>query len=448
MGAHDVVIEMFTKEVRTITYRIVDTGCCRVRRLDHHGGEAEGQTESYTPGLFVESRWIPGKAYRPIDGDELTATRRARLAVTCNNARAMTVHDLPRITPSFAPQPEGVAWPIEQWPRGTHPQQANLDLVVDQIFTNDELAATNAVVVIQGGRVLVERYAGEREFFDRPAEPITASSPLLSWSMAKSMLHMIIGTLVDEGRLDPDQLAPVPEWRDQDDPRHQIRLRDLLAMRDGLGFVEVYEVGQPSDVIEMLFGQGKEDTAAYTARVALAHEPGTFFNYSSGTSNLLSRIVADVVGYADTYRDYLARRLFSPLGMKSAEATFDDTGVWVASSFVHATALDFAKFGLLYLRGGEWNGSQLVTREWAATAQTPLSLEEESGSFYSWQWWVTGDQYGTYWASGYEGQMISVVPALDALVLRFGHTPAENYPALYAWRARVLDVLSKDYAPS
>jgi CubicO group peptidase (beta-lactamase class C family) len=360
----------------------------------------------------------------------------------------MTNHELPHVTPKFSPQPSSVTWPTINWLRGTLAEQQALDDVVDEMFTDAELAVTNAVIVVQGGRVLVERYAGEKEFFDRPAEPITASSALLSWSMAKSMLHMIIGTLVDEGRLDPDQLAPVPEWRDEDDPRHQIRLRDLLAMRDGLGFVEVYDVGQTSDVIEMLFGQGKEDVAAYTARVALAHEPGTFFNYSSGTSNVLSRIVADIVGYAKEYRDYLECRLFSPLGMSSAEATFDEAGVWVASSFVHASALDFAKFGLLYLRGGEWDGTKLISREWAATAQTPLSLDEESGSFYSWQWWVTGDQYGTYWASGYEGQMISVVPALDALVLRFGHTPAEHYPALYAWRARVLDVLASNYAPS
>jgi CubicO group peptidase (beta-lactamase class C family) len=360
----------------------------------------------------------------------------------------MTEPTLPLITPRFVAHPMDVAWPSNEWPRATHPQQLELEGVVNEMFSTDELAVTNAVVVIQGGRVLIERYAGEREFFDRPAEPITATSPLLSWSMAKSMLHLIIGTLVDEGRLDLEQLAPVPEWRDHDDPRHRIRLRDLLAMRDGLGFVEEYEIGQTSDVIEMLFGQGKENVAAYTAQRALAHQPGTFFNYSSGTSNLLSRIVADVVGYADSYRDYLARRLFSPLGMKSAEATFDDAGVWVASSYVHATALDFAKFGLLYLRGGEWNGTQLVSREWAGSAQTPLSLDQESGSFYSWQWWVSGDQYGTYWANGYEGQMISVVPALDALVLRFGHTSAEHYPALYAWRARVLDVLSTNYAPS
>jgi CubicO group peptidase (beta-lactamase class C family) len=360
----------------------------------------------------------------------------------------MTDREVPHVPPKFSPQPSNVTWPTVMWSRGTNANQQTLDTVVDEMFSDANLAVTNAVIVIQGGRVLVERYAGEREFFDRPAEPITDTSALLSWSMAKSMLHMIIGTLVDERRLDPDQLAPVHEWRDESDPRHQIRLRDLLAMRDGLGFMEEYDASLESHVIEMLFGQGKEDVAAYAARVALAHEPGTFFHYSSGTTNILSRIVADVVGYGDAYRDYLERRLFSPLGMTSAEATFDEAGVWVASSFVHASALDFAKFGLLYLRGGEWDGGQLISREWAATAQTPLSLDEESGSFYSWQWWVTGDEYGTYWASGYEGQMISVVPALDALVLRFGHTPAEHDPALRAWRTRVLDVLSSNYAPS
>ena len=349
--------------------------------------------------------------------------------------------DLPLIVPAFAPQSSGVEWPNAEWPRGEHPRQGELDAVVDEVFTTDELDLTNAVVVIQGGRVLVERYAGVQEFFDRPAEPINASSQLLSWSMAKSMLHMVVGTLVDEGRLDPDQLAPVLEWRDEADARHQIRLRDLLAMRDGLAFVEEYEIGQTSHVLEMLFGEGQEDVAGYTARLPLAREPGTFFNYSSGTSNVLSRVVADVVGHGDPYRDYLAHRLFEPLGMSSAVATFDPTGVFIASSYVHATALDFAKFGLLYLRGGRWDDEQLVSRAWAATAQVPLSVDDESNSYYSWQWWVTGDQYGTYWASGYEGQMINVVPALDTLILRFGHTSSDRYPALDAWRGRVLDVL-------
>ena len=354
----------------------------------------------------------------------------------------MTGAALPLIVPAFAPQPPGVAWPTDEWPRGGHPRQSELESVVDDAFTKDELALTNAVVVIHGGRVLLERYAGAQQFFDRPAEPIDASSQLLSWSMAKSMSHMIIGTLVDGGRLDPEQLAPVPEWSDEDDPRHQIRLRDLLAMRDGLAFVEEYEIGQTSHVLEMLFGEGQEDVAAYAARLPLAHEPGTFFNYSSGTSNILSRVVADVVGHGDAYRDYLTAHLFAPLGMRSAVATFDPTGVFIASSYVHASALDFAKFGLLYLRAGQWGDEQLISRDWAATAQIPRSRDEESGSYYSWQWWVTGDAYGTYWASGYEGQMINVAPALDALVLRFGHTPSDHYPALNAWRARVLDVLT------
>ena len=351
--------------------------------------------------------------------------------------------DLPRVTPQFAPQPAGVAWPTAQWPRGTSDHQEELESVVDQMFSDERLAVTNAVVVIQGGRVLAERYGGEQFHFDRPAEPITEASPLLSWSMAKSVLHMIIGTLVADGRLEPDQLAPVLEWRDPLDPRHQIRVRDLLAMRDGLAFIEVYELGQVSHVIEMLYGEGKDDMAAFTAALPLAHEPGTFFNYSSGTTNVLSRIVADLVGYGDGYRSYLHDRLFDRIGMASAVPTFDSRGVFVASSLLHANALDFARFGHLYLRGGEWDGVQLIARDWAGSAQVPTSLDEESGTYYSWQWWVTGDQYGTYWASGYEGQMISVVPTLDALVLRFGHSPDEQYPARYEWRSRVLDVLAK-----
>jgi CubicO group peptidase (beta-lactamase class C family) len=353
------------------------------------------------------------------------------------------MESLPSVLPRFAAQPSGVAWPTYEWPRGEMANQDELDAIVDEMFTDEKLAVTNAVVVVQGGQVVSERYGGEQFHFDRPAEPITRDSQLLSWSMAKSILHMIIGTLADEDRLNPEQLAPVPEWSDEADPRHQIQVRDLLAMRDGLAFVEEYEIGQTSHVLDMLYGEGKDDMAAFTAALPLAHEPGTFYNYSSGTTNILSRIVADLVGYGDDYRAYLERRLFEPIGMTSSVATFDTCGVFVASSFVHARALDFAKFGLLYLRGGEWENQQLISREWAATAQVPLSVEASSGHFYSWQWWVSGDQYGTYWANGYEGQMISVVPALDAIVVRFGHTPEENSEPRMAWRERVLAVLAK-----
>ncbi len=350
--------------------------------------------------------------------------------------------DLPTLTPRYAPAPAGVPWPTTAWPRGELANQAALERVVDEAFTEPSLGITNAVLVVRGGRVVAERYGGVQEFFDRPAELITDESPLLSWSMAKSVLHAILGTLVDAGRLDPDEHAPVGAWCDPLDPRHRIRLRDLLAMRDGLDFVETYELDQPSDVLTMLFGDGRHDMAAFAAGRPLAHEPGTVFNYSSGSSNILSGIVADVVGHGEPYLAYLRDTLFAPLGMSQATATLDDAGVVIASSYVHARAQDFARFGLLYLRGGEWEGRQLVSRAWIDTAQIPLSRDEESGHYYAWQWWVSADPYGTYWASGYEGQMIAVVPALDALVLRFGHTPAENDPDLYRWRARLLEVLA------
>ena len=350
--------------------------------------------------------------------------------------------DLAHVTPSYAPQPAGVAWPTDEWPRAEVPRQGELEEVVDELFNHDDLASTHCALVIQGGRVLVERYDGVQEFFVRPAEPFASSSRFISQSLAKSVLHMILGTLVDERRLDPAQRAPVLEWSDPADPRHEIRIADMLAMRDGLDFVENYEVGQVSDVLEMLLGGGAHDMAAYAASRPLAHVPGTHFNYSSGTTNLLSRIVADCVGYGDDYVSYLQDRLFGPVGMRSAQPLLDPSGNWIASSWLHATAQDFARFGLLYLRGGEWDGRRLTSTSWTDTAQVPLSQDEESGDFYSWHWWVTGDRYGTYWASGFEGQMISVVPALDALVLRFGRTPEENYPALQAWRSRVLDVLA------
>ncbi|HVB19108.1 MAG TPA: serine hydrolase [Acidimicrobiales bacterium] len=347
------------------------------------------------------------------------------------------------MAPSFAPSGGETPWPTNEWPHATMTNQDELESLTSELFDDTTLGATNAVVIIRDGQVLVERYAGVREFFDREPEPITATSPLLSWSMAKSVLHFLVGTLIDEHRLDLAQRNVAPEWREAGDPRGAITLSDLLAMRDGLDFVEIYEVGQRSDVIEMLFGEGKGDVAGFAADRPLAHEPGSFFSYSSGTSNIISRLVADTVGRGDAYQDFLRKRLLLPLNMSSAEATFDETGVFVASSYLHASALDFAKFGLLYLRGGEWEGRQLVSREWTLNAQVPLSRDEESGHYYSKHWWVSGDPYGTYWASGYEGQMISVVPALDALVLRFGHTSAEHYPALYAWRRRVLDLLAE-----
>ncbi|MHB1905450.1 MAG: serine hydrolase domain-containing protein [Acidimicrobiales bacterium] len=345
--------------------------------------------------------------------------------------------ELPRVTPAVAPS--SGPWPRGAWPRSATPPA--LEDLVEEAFCDPAYGETNAVVVVREGAVVAERYGGLRPHLDRPAEPVGPATELLSWSIAKSFLHALVGILVDEGRLDPARRAPVPEWADPTDPRHAITLADLLAMRSGLAFGEVYDVESASDVVEMLFGEARADTAGFAAAKSLVEAPGAVFRYSSGTSNILSRIVADVVGPGEAYRRFIDERLLEPLSMR-ARPEVDGRGVFVASSFLHASALDFARFGLLYLRGGVVGGRRILSEEWVATAQRPTGRDEESGEYYAWHWWVTGDAHGSYFASGYEGQMIVVAPALDALVLRFGHTPEAAYPALAAWRARVLDALA------
>jgi CubicO group peptidase (beta-lactamase class C family) len=333
-----------------------------------------------------------------------------------------------------------VAWPTLEWPRGE--PTARVAQLVDAAFTDEAVATSLAVVVVQGGRLIAERYGGTLPHFDRPPEPVTNETPLLSWSMAKSITHFLVGLLVDEKVLVPGSPAAVPEWGGDGDPRGAITLADMLAMRDGLRWVEDYVDGEVSDVIEMLFGSGVSDTAAFAAAKALAHGPGTVFNYSSGTTNLISRLLASHVGAGDAFEGFMRDRLFEPIGMRSARVTLDGAGTFIGSSYVYATAHDFARFGTLYLRGGEWDGSRLISRSWVDTAQVPLSHDPDSESYYSWHWWLPGDEFGTYVANGYEGQLIAVVPALDAVVVRCGKTPAEGYPALRRWRNELVAALA------
>jgi CubicO group peptidase (beta-lactamase class C family) len=255
--------------------------------------------------------------------------------------------------------------------------------------------------------------------------------------MAKSMLHAAVGILVGEGRLRLDAPAPVPQWREPNDPRRVITLQQLLEMRDGLDFVEDYVDARASDVIEMLFGAGKDDVAAFAADRKLVAPPGHRFNYSSGTSNIVSAVVGGEVGLGESYTRFLHDRLFEPIGAMSARPTLDAAGTWVASSYVHATARDFARFGYLYLRDGVWDGRRLLPEGWVDHGRRVRSVDPEDGSLYGAHWWVVGDGHGSFWASGYEGQSVLVCPALDLVVVRLGKTPREHSPRLDEWRAAV-----------
>ena len=355
------------------------------------------------------------------------------------------------------PQPEGVPWPTDEWPRA-EPLDAvagALQALLDEITTDTaRYGTTFAVAVVHRGRLVAERYGGELEHWDRPHEPVTPDTRLLSWSMAKSMLHAVVGMLVGEGRLSLDEPAPVPEWAgtgdpndpggtdapDAVDPRRAITLDHLLAMRDGLAFSEVYDDAGTSDVIEMLFGAGHADMAHFAADRPLAHPPGTVFNYSSGTSNIVSGVVARTVGPGEPYRRLLQDRLFGPLGMRSADPRFDDAGTFAGSSYVYATARDFLRFGLLYLRDGVWEGERLLPGGWVDHGRRIRSYDEPEDRWYGAHWWSVGDDLGTFWASGYDGQSLMLCPPLDLMVVRLGRSPEDHHnPNLRAWRAAMVD---------
>ena len=342
-------------------------------------------------------------------------------------------------------QPGDVPWPTEDWPVGELPAGVDgaLAPLLDAAFDDSSpIATTHAVVIIHHGRLVFERYHSALEHFDRPPTPVTADLPLLSWSMAKSMLHAVVGILVGEGRLDLDAPAPVPEWADPADPRHAITLRQLLAMRDGLDYVEEYESEDP-DALRMLFGDGRADMAHFAADRPLAEAPGARFNYSSATSNIISGVVARVVGPGEPYARFLHSRLFAPLGMTSADPEFDEAGTWAASSFLRATPRDFARFGLFYLRDGVWDGVRLLPAGWVDYGRTLVSVDEDDMPFGAHWWGLAGDNsLGTFRAAGYEGQSISICPPLDLVVVRLGRTPVDRSDNLIPWRVAMVEAFA------
>ena len=326
-------------------------------------------------------------------------------------------------------QPAGVPWPTKEWPTGPAPSAA-VGASVDRLLAQPpELGLTLAIVVIHRGRIVAEGYGPDTD----------DATTLISWSTAKSVTHSLVGLLVGDGRLALDGPAPVPEWEAPDDGRHPITVQQLLEMRSGLRFAEDYVDAGVSDVIEMLFGRGQHDVAAFAADVPLDHPPGTVWSYSSGTTNIVSRVVGDAVGGGEAgVRRFLHDRLFEPLGMASADPRFDDAGTFIASSFLYATARDFARFAYLYLRDGVWEGERLLPEGWVDHARTsvPVPPEEEFG--YGAHWWLWREYPGAFAAHGYEGQYLIVVPDRDLVVVRLGKTPVELRPALVAELHRLI----------
>lgn len=369
-----------------------------------------------------------------------SATAVYRQGLGCTLARGTTAEALRAEAPSVpaARDTAGLPWPTgdlgaEPSPLPETDVQA-LSAAVAAGFANPEWN-TRAVVVVQSGSIVAERYA---EGFD-------ATTPLTGWSMTKSVTSTLIGIAAGEGHLDISQPAGLPEW--SDDARAQLTVDQLLRMSSGLDFSEVY--GAFGDATHMLFVA--PSTVAYAARSPLAHEPDAVWSYSSGTSNLLQRILRRAVG-EESYHAYPRTALFDRIGMRSAVIEPDAGGDFVGSSFMYATARDWARFGLLHVQDGTWEGERLLPEGWVtyATAPTEAAPRGEYGA----QWWLNAgspdDSQDRRWpelpldaydASGFEGQNVLVVPSRDVVIVRLGLSPDREVWNFGAFAAGVLRAL-------
>lgn len=324
----------------------------------------------------------------------------------------------------LVPLPAGqdkTPFPTEGWMirDAADPLRVAIERIMARAFEGERpeaLAQTRAMVVIVHGQLTAERYS----------RGITADTRLQSWSMAKSVLHAALGIAIADGKLDPDAPAPVREWQSAGDRRRAVTLRQLAEMTDGLAFREHYG-DTSSEVMQMLFGAGRGDVGGAAAKTKLGHAPGSVWNYSSGSANILSRILRDALGGREAYAAFLRERLFAPLGMTSAVAEFDTSGTWIGSSYVHASARDFAKFGLLYLNHGLWEMRQLLPRDWVLGASRPSGA---SHGAYGTLFWLNAKDPASgraalsdklppdlFFARGFGGQLIIVLPSHDAVIV-------------------------------
>jgi CubicO group peptidase (beta-lactamase class C family) len=296
--------------------------------------------------------------------------------------------------------------------------QDELDAAVEEAFNGGGEERVRAFLIVYGGAVVYERYS------PNPDDGRDLIGP--SYSVSKSVLSTFVGILVRDGLLDIHAPASVAEWHvDPDDPRAAITVEHMLHMATGIPWIEDPGQGStPGDTGSNLGEMGNyPDRSAYAASLELVDAPGTVFNYSSGTSMVLARVFGDLVGSGrDGIRAFMDQELLDRIGMTSVATEFDQAGHWIGAHSADATARDFARLGLLYLRGGVWDGETIIPRSWVEYSWTPSPASAEYGA----HWWLDPSRPGVASAIGAFGQFIVVDPAHDLVVVQLSELPWEG----------------------
>jgi CubicO group peptidase (beta-lactamase class C family) len=271
---------------------------------------------------------------------------------------------------------------------------------------------TKAVVVVHEGKVIAERYAGA----------IDVDTPLMGFSMTKSVINALIGILTQQGLVTPSMPAQIPEWRG--DLRREIEIEHLLRMTTGLALDETNSGFDPSSQMVYLH----DDMAGAVVDAAVVAPPGKRWAYSSATTQLLARIVRDATGGPEQSLAFAWRELFNPLGMRNVTLEFDGSGTLQGSTYMLASARDWAKFGLLYLNDGIVGGKRLLHEDWVDfSAAATLDTDYAAG------FWTNRSEHpnakarirlgiprDAFFASGDLGQRIVIMPSQKLVVVRLG----------------------------
>ena len=297
------------------------------------------------------------------------------------------------------------------------PSDPGLKAALDHAFeepATPPFRRTKAVVVVHDGTVVAERYASG----------VGVETPLLGFSMTKSVVNALLGILTQQGRISPSMPAPIAEWRGAADPRREIEVEHLMRMTSGLALDETNTGFDPATQMVYLHN----DMAGFAAKAAIIAPPGKRWAYSSPSTQLLARIIRDAVGGPEQTLAFAWRELFNPLGMRNVTLEFDATGTLQGSAYMLASARDWARFGLLYLNDGMIGGHRILPDEWV-----DFSAIATLGTDYGAGFWTNRSEHehakgrvrsgiprDAFFAVGDLGQRFVVLPSQHLVIVRLG----------------------------